>query len=160
MSLKTHEDWLWTTLFWDNFNSPLGEDKPNSLSNWNYQMCAIANYHHPLFIQEGSKYEQLKNLGEKIQIVFEDGTWCSNPYLEHGENNQKTNCIGCHQYAGEIKKSSEILVGISTNLDRYRNKNRTEFRTDYSWAINFGGQNISRIFKQVIEHYDIYDPSQ
>jgi mono/diheme cytochrome c family protein len=27
-------------------------------------------------------------------------TWCSNPYVEKGKGNARTNCIGCHQHGG------------------------------------------------------------
>jgi hypothetical protein len=62
--------------------------------------------------------------------VHGQNTWCSNPFLEKGAHNAQTNCIGCHQHAGDPKTLDAVLDFPEAG----RSLVRQSFPADYSWS--------------------------
>ncbi|NIS36800.1 MAG: hypothetical protein GWN73_40355, partial [Actinobacteria bacterium] len=55
-------------------------------------------------------------LASALRAAAGGPSWCSNPYIEHGRGNARTNCIGCHQHGG-----SEVFTDRDGDgaLDRF-----------------------------------------
>jgi hypothetical protein len=121
---KELRKWLWITLWWSpDPDTDFGADRPLSLGGvWrNYKMCVATAHDH----------------------------WCSNPYLEKGAGNARTNCIGCHQQAGSTLKPEDILA----MPDNGRGEARANFPTDYLWAFDHT-DNLSRVIADETAYYD------
>lgn len=158
MTVKTHMHWLWSTLWWSPNNGILGQDRPDSMRNLDYQMCAVSDYTHTYQEDQFSSDPELGQMLAAISNMHPDGSWCSNPYLEEGDHNNKTNCIGCHQHAGDIYSSDEILAGLTEQLPYFQNQQTETFTNDYNWSLDFANQNIQVTLKQVVDYFDTYDP--
>lgn len=107
---KELRHWQWITLWWS--ESPdvaFGEDRPDGFLDgldpvWgHYQLCAVVDYAEGDPDPVGRVRERYPSLAAALEAVGSAPgapTWCSNPYVEHGRNNARTNCIGCHQHGG------------------------------------------------------------
>lgn len=142
---REFEDWIWVSAWWsDSPDSDFGEDRPDEIQKlgapWNqYKICAVSSY-----VQNASELEELAktypSLAEAYKSVLNDSgaSWCSNPYIERGVNNQKTNCIGCHQFAGTDVSQAEI-ISDSLRFPHFGNlKQREDFPSDYIWSATQG----------------------
>ena len=149
---KELRHWVWTTLWWsDSPESDFGEDRPESIkamsSIWaNYKMGVVVDY------KEGdpnpsARFPEHPSLAAALEATSGELTWLSNPYIEHGRGNARTNCIGCHQHGGStmgpdldgdgaIDPIDLELIISSENLypKNGRTKERTLFPTDYLWS--------------------------
>jgi len=106
---KELRHWQWITLWWsDKPETDFGADRPNVMARqldpvWqNYKMCVVDGFTEK-DPAPSSHYPQLPSLAAAIDSTsggVDSPTWCSNPYIEHGRNNARTNCVGCHQHAG------------------------------------------------------------
>ncbi len=154
---KEMRHWQWVTLWWsDNENNDFGADRPDSVKNglppvWShYKMCAVSWFEEedPQLMQ---RYQSLPSLSAALAATGGVGepTWCSNPYLEHGGNNARTNCIGCHQHGGsrvayDIDDDGILdplnLETIISNETLYpeagRLQIRDQFPADYLYSFN------------------------
>ncbi|MHC4836646.1 MAG: c-type cytochrome [Planctomycetota bacterium] len=155
---KELRHWVWITLWWsDDPDSDFGADRPASFgelpSPWsNYKMCVATDYIEgdadPL-----ARYGDFPSLQAALAATGHATgapTWCSNPYIEHGAGNARTNCIGCHQHAGtrEYADGSDFdLESVIANENPTPNasnphpangriRQRSVFATDYSWAFS------------------------
>ncbi|SMF22520.1 hypothetical protein [Pseudobacteriovorax antillogorgiicola] len=155
LSAKTHEHWLWSSLWWDPLQSPLGQDRPASLSSYHYQMCSVASYNQQ-DLRHNFSDASLLGFYNAFSTLDHTQTWCSNPYIEHGKNNQKTNCLGCHQYAGEISRSQDITEILNNDPTQLISQYRTSFQSDYTWSLFFGANNIQRQMQQVVSYFQTY----
>ena len=149
LSLKTDEHWLWSSIWWDPERSPLAEDRPDSLAS-NYQMCAVSDYKSSTANIDGMEFPALQTFLTSVHERFSTSSWCSNPYIEHGTNNHKTNCIACHQYAGDIQHSESLVMRLTNDLDSLQQQQRSVFKTDYAYTPNFGGKNFKMIFSRTL----------
>jgi hypothetical protein len=136
---KELRDWIWISLFWsDTPSSDFGADRPADFTGpfGSYKMCVVVGY------DEGDPGDPTlpPSLGSALAATraFGPRTWCSNPYLEHGTANAKTNCIGCHQHAGTDLMTSAILEGPSAFPDGSRAKSRMNFPADYTFTTTTG----------------------
>ena len=160
---KESRDWVWISLWWsDTPSEDFGEDRPASLSGvWsNYKMCVVTDFN-----DAASDHDEVKrrypSLASALNVVT-DGknpdhrSWCSNPYLEKGRNNQRTNCIGCHQYAGTSEASDQIP---SSDLfpDFGRARVLPSFATDYLWSVTSDPENLREKVRARVTYHDIYD---
>jgi len=100
-------------------------------------------------------------------------TWCSNPYIEMGLGNARTNCIGCHQHAGmDINPDDTFSFHKATNdkeLDERnaakdarnnklyphggRSRVRANFPGEYLWSFSDGPDFIQSEMSQTITSY-------
>ncbi|PIU01180.1 MAG: hypothetical protein COT74_01360 [Bdellovibrionales bacterium CG10_big_fil_rev_8_21_14_0_10_45_34] len=131
---KVLKDWLWVTLWWSNEpDSDFGADRPQSLQEksvlTNYKLCSVSTFER---LPHGRVAKSLELASDEAHSSSLGASWCSNPYIEQGEHNAKTNCIGCHQHAGTKVKQSEILENLET-LGLLRN--REDFPSDYVWSL-------------------------
>lgn len=155
---KELRHWNWISLWWsDEPDADFGADRPDSFaelpSAWsNYKMCVVVDYLES-DEEAAARFDELPSLRAAIEATGAGAntpSWCSNPYIEDGPGNARTNCIGCHQHAGSRfdEQGQElalpaIITEPGTELDatnRYpangRTRRRTHFATDYSWAFS------------------------
>ena len=157
---KESKDWVWITLWWsDNPDEDFGADRPESLNGvWsNYKMCVVTDFSDSAQDQDELK-QKYPTLASALAAT-KDGknqSWCSNPYLEKGKNNQKTNCIGCHQYAGTSELSDQIPSSASIQ-DFGRGRILPTFATDYLWSITSDPENLREKIRARVSFHDIYD---
>jgi hypothetical protein len=151
---KESEDWLWISLWWsEKPDEDFGADRPEALAHgpWsNYKMCVTGSFEESPE-DDSDLLASFPSLGSAI--LASRGTsglsWCSNPYLEKGTGNQKTNCIGCHQHAGTSIEQTDILG--STNHGRGRILR--DFPADYLWSLNFGTEKISHMLSERVRYH-------
>jgi hypothetical protein len=80
----------------------------------------------------------LRAVHQQAQSDYPNGaapTWCSNPYIELGAHNDKTNCIGCHQHAGSDVFGDDTLADDARFPGTGRVQRRRNFPTDYLWSL-------------------------
>ncbi|MEP6860291.1 MAG: PPC domain-containing protein [Deltaproteobacteria bacterium] len=162
---KELDHWLWITLWWSpDPDSDFGADRPAAIAAlpgpWkNYKMCVTAGYVEndpdPRGGFDGT-------LGDSLAAVSaarggQGGpSWCSNPYIELGDGNAATNCIGCHQHGG-TELLPEAILSDEPHFGSTRVRNN--FFTDYTWAIKGGrGEDLSSIVQAEVDYWDANDP--
>jgi hypothetical protein len=159
---KELDHWLWITLWWSpDPDADFGADRPASIAAlpgpWrNYKMCVATQY---LEGDPDPRGGLPCSLGDALAAVHRGSgspTWCSNPYLELGEGNAATNCIGCHQHGGTELTAETILATLPHHgSTRVRNN----FFTDYLWALKGGrGDDLSSIVQAEVDYWDANDP--
>lgn len=158
ITTKELRHWTWVTIWWsDKPNEDFGQDRPESIKAlggpWsNYKMCVVTDFDEkdpdPRGGYEGS-------LGDALAAVHGKSTWCSNPFIEKGAHNAQTNCIGCHQHAGDPRALDKILVSFPSEG---RTQIRTGFPTDYSWAVAppTGPDQKDRFLQMMVTRADAY----
>lgn len=162
MMTKELDHWLWITLWWSpNPDSDFGADRPAAIASlpgpWkNYKMCVVTSYLEGDADPRGGFAGTLGDALEAVNPGDGTPTWCSNPYLELGEGNAATNCIGCHQHGGTELSPESILATLPHHgSTRVRNN----FFTDYLWAIKGGqGEDLSAIIQAEVDYWDANDP--
>lgn len=132
---KELRHWVWVTVWWSpNADEDFGQDRPQFIKDlgepWSsYKMCVVTDFDEhdpdPRGGFDGS-------LGDALAATHGQHTWCSNGFIEKGKHNAQTNCIGCHQHAGDIRALDKVLT---TFPNQGRGENRLAFPMDYSWAI-------------------------
>ena len=159
---KELRHWQWITLWWsDKPDTDFGEDRPASFDAlpgmWgNYKMCVVVDYTEG-DADPAARFGDFPSLQAALEATGSTGgapTWCSNPYIEHGAGNARTNCIGCHQHAGTrfaepVDGTSPgafdleaVIADASSDVadTRFpangRLRRRSHFATDYSWAFS------------------------
>lgn len=144
---KDLDDWLWISAWWsENPESDFGEDRPASVkalgAPWNqYKICAVSSYvQDPAELKEMAKTHPSLAAAYEAVLGTEGLSWCSNPYIEKGDHNPRTNCIGCHQFAGTDVDQAEILSDAERFPHFGRSKQREDFPTDYIWTATKGSQ--------------------
>ncbi len=101
-------------------------------------MCVVSSY------DEGSVDPSAEvsdtSLGQSLGVAFEKSkphTWCSNPFIERGKGNARTNCIGCHQHAGSHVSPDEVFKSMDPRFpDNGRSRMRSNFPSDYLWSFD------------------------
>jgi mono/diheme cytochrome c family protein len=174
---KEMRHWQWVTLWWsDKENSDFGADRPEFIQKdlpavWsNYKMCAVTWFEEedPELAQ---RYQSLPSLGAALAATggLGEPTWCSNPYLEHGRNNARTNCIGCHQHGGsrvayDIDEDGildpldlETIISNETLFpDAGRTQIRDQFPADYLYSFN-KVDDLAGMIKNEVDFYESTD---
>jgi hypothetical protein len=135
---KELRHWVWVTVWWSaEPDTDFGEDRPEAIKKlgapWDrYKMCVVTDYDERDPDPRGG---QGGTLGDALAAVHGPSSWCSNPFIERGAHNAQTNCIGCHQHAGDIAALDPVL----TDPERFPRAGRTllrkAFPADYSWAV-------------------------
>ncbi|MEE2758296.1 MAG: c-type cytochrome [Myxococcota bacterium] len=169
---KELRHWVWVTLWWsDTPESDFGADRPASLTRnadsvWNnYKMTVVVDYEErdP---DVTSGLEAFPSLQDALAVQSSALTWASNPYIEHGRGNARTNCIGCHQHGGSTVAFDLNNDGRldALDLDRIisdetlyplngRTKQRTIFPTDYLWTTQ-RVDNLRQLMLTEVRHFD------
>lgn len=142
---KEFDDWIWISAWWSaKPNEDFGEDRPDFIQKlgapWNqYKICAVSSY-----VQDAKELDEIAKSNPSLAAAYravlnESGaSWCSNPYIERGINNQKTNCIGCHQFAGTDVSQMDIISDASRFPHFGNTKQREDFPADYIWSATQG----------------------
>ena len=140
---KELRKWLWVTMWWaPDGDGDFGADRPADLEAdpifRHYKMCVVSAH------------------DERDPSQPPGPTWCSNPYLERGAGNTRTNCIGCHQHGG-TSLAPETIIGDETRFPANgRTEVRANFPTDYSWALT-REDNLARIVADEVAYYDSFE---
>ncbi|MCX5745289.1 MAG: PPC domain-containing protein [Proteobacteria bacterium] len=157
---KELDHWLWITLWWSpQPDVDFGADRPPALASpgpWrNYKMCVVSDYVEQ---DPDARGGQAGSLGDALAAVHGGvgaPSWCSNPYVELGEGNAATNCIGCHQHGGTNTTAESILT---TQPHHGTTRVRNNFFTDYVWAIKGGGgDDLSSYIQAEVDYWDAND---
>ena len=146
---KELRHWTWITLWWsDQPTVDFGADRPASISGaWaQYKMGVTVDYEEA-DPDVSSGFEAMPTLAAALNATRSSLTWSSNPYIEHGRGNARTNCIGCHQHGGattgfdldgESSGDTFELEAVITDETHFpgngRAKIRDIFPADYLWS--------------------------
>ena len=174
---KETRHWQWVTLWWsDKADTDFGADRPSAITEglpsvWSrYKMCAVTWFEEE-DPQLAERYQELPTLSAALAATGGTGepSWCSNPYLEHGPNNARTNCIGCHQHGGSRVAHDldndgtpdaldlELIIG-NENLfpEAGRKQIREQFPADYLYSFNHV-DDLAGMIASEVEFYDSTD---
>ncbi len=172
---KELRHWTWVTMWWsDQPDTDYGADRPDFIRERldpvfsNYKMCIVADYEEG-DTDPGQAFEGQPTLAAALRAAAGGPSWCSNPYIEHGRGNARSNCIGCHQHAGsEVFKDLdgdgaldpfdlEAVIGDEAQFpDTGRRQIRQVFPSDYSWAFN-RVDDLSQVIRSEVDHFDFVD---
>ena len=159
---KELRHWVWTTIWFSpKADEDFGQDRPDSIKTlggpWkNYKMCAVTDFDEkdpdPRGGYEGS-------LGDALEAVHGPQTWCSNSFIEKGDHNAGTNCIGCHQHAGDTTGLTQIIGDETRYPNHGRTKVRESFPADYSWAFATpdSPDQKDRLLRTIVTRVKAYD---
>jgi len=155
---KELDHWFWTTLWWSpEPDTDFGADRPeHSNSPWDhYKLCSVVAFDEGDPDPSGGFADDVPSLGASLAATHggEGGrTWCSNPYLEEGDGNAASNCIGCHQHAGTGLRSEDILADQGRFPDHGRRLVRSAFPSDYVFAVSVG-DDLGAMYRETEDHY-------
>ena len=175
---KEARHWVWVTMWWsDKPDDDFGADRPEAFSGldsaWsNYKMCVVVDYTEGDADPAG-RYGDHPTLAAALAASADGGgapTWCSNPYIEHGAGNARTNCVGCHQHAGtrEFPDGSEFeleqviaeenasITAANPFPANGRIRRRDTFATDYSWAFS-RMDDLTELMRKEVEFENVTD---
>ena len=171
---KELRHWVWVSLWWsDSPRSDFGADRPASIQAldpvWsNYKMGVVVDYLEG-DADPAAHYPDHPSLAASLNASLSQETWLSNPYIEHGRGNAKTNCVGCHQHGGSIvgqdlNGDGELdpfdleLVIDSPELfpSNGRTKIRSMFPADYLWSTS-RVDSVSQVIRSQVENFDYAD---
>lgn len=134
---KELRHWVWVTVWWSATpDEDFGQDRPEEIKRlgapWNnYKMCVVTDFEEkdpdPRGGFDGS-------LGDALAATHGKASWCSNGFIEKGAHNAETNCIGCHQHAGDVGSLDRVLTDPEKFPLAGRTQTRKGFPADYSWA--------------------------
>jgi mono/diheme cytochrome c family protein len=171
---KELRHWMWITLWWsDTPKDDFGADRPKDFNNldpvWsNYKMGVVVDY------KEGDSnpaqwFADQPTLADALIAVQHEQSWLSNPYIEHGRGNARTNCIGCHQHGGstvgyDLDSDGSLdpfdLEMVIQNDALYPFNGRSEIRAvfpaDYLWSTQ-RVDNISDVIVRGVENFELQD---
>jgi len=149
---KELDHWLWITLWWSpSPNDDFGADRPASLTGVfaNYKMCAVSDFAERDPRRDGG---YAGALGAAAAATHDQRSWCSNPFLEQGKGNARTNCVGCHQHGGSDVASDDIVADPAQFPDHGRIQVRNNFPGDYVFATRTG-DDLSRAFADIVTYW-------
>jgi len=175
---KETRHWVWVTMWWsDTPDEDFGADRPAEFaqldSAWsNYKMCVAVDYTES-DVDPASRYGDIPSLQAAIEASGQEGgapSWCSNPYIEHGAGNARTNCIGCHQHAGTreypdgsdfdleavIEEEGSEITAANPFPHNGRTRRRDVFATDYSWAFS-RMDDLTELIRKEVEFENVTD---
>jgi len=176
---KELRHWQWITMWWsDTPDSDFGADRPEGFGDgldpvWsNYKLCSAVWYDEEDPDPAGRFDDSHPSLAAALRAVgSEPGapTWCSNPYIEHGRNNARTNCIGCHQHGGATVAHDrdgdgtpdafdlERVIDDETFFpDAGRPQQREVFDADYLYSFN-RVDDFSAMIRREIDFFERVD---
>ena len=171
---KELRHWVWTTLWWsDDAAVDFGADRPDTFGAldpvWsNYKMCVVVDYLEG-DADPAAHFSSTPSLAAALAVPGAGTTWCSNPYVEHGRGNARTNCIGCHQHGGSLAGPDgdgdgrpdpfvlERVIDSETLFpDNGRAQMRQVFPTDYLWS-TLRVDDVARTMAHEVQTFDALD---
>jgi hypothetical protein len=163
-SLRMKQQWFWTSLWLGSESGQeLAVDQADTLQEpWkNYRLCSVDAWQTPLR-QQTIDAAWPGPLADFARLLVDKGlwNWCSNPYLEPGPNNHKTNCIGCHQHAGLNWTQHEFVQRLTDDLSSLIHRTSPQGLADYVWSLFAGPDPLVQPLMDDIEFFDVYDPFQ
>lgn len=153
---KELEHWVWVTLWWsDRPGEDFGADRPADFPAPfdHYKLCSVVAFEEGDPDPQGGALDA--SLGRALAATHAgvgSPTWCSNPYIERGDGNASTNCVGCHQHAGTRLTSESILADREAFPDFSRPELRESFPADYVFSVR-AGDDLGAMFVETEEHY-------
>jgi len=172
---KELRHWVWVTLWWsDTPNKDFGEDRPaafktNLDSVWSHYKMAVVTHYRERDPDPGQSFDEYPSLQAALRVKHGDSTWASNPYIEHGRGNARTNCIGCHQHGGSTVAydrdddgALDPLVPEDIIADGYRFplngrvQIRRTFPMDYLWSTQ-RVDNLRQVMLTEVSHFERVD---
>jgi hypothetical protein len=163
-SLRLKQDWYWTSLWLgQGFGQDWASDQPGDwMQPWtNYRLCSVDGWQEPLRDQAiGANWPA--ELADLARLLRERKfyNWCSNPYLEPGPNNHKTNCVGCHQYAGFNWTQEDFRRRLNDAFMSMIQRSVETGPADFVWSLYAGPEPLLQPLMDDIEFFDVYDPYQ
>ncbi len=162
---KELREWVWITLWWSpRPDQDFGEDRPEAIralgGPWShYKMCVVTAFDEQGGFTEAERaaYPTLAAAFDGANSQLGGASWCSNPYIEEGAHNQRSNCMGCHQHAGSSLDPKDILAGGDRFPKNGAVRVRENFPSDYLWSFAKDPERLSGYIRNQISHYDIYD---
>jgi hypothetical protein len=153
---KELDHWLWITLWWSGDpDRDFGADRPAAIAAlpgpWrHYKMAVTTAFRDADLDPSGGATDP--SLAAALGAVYPAGgaSWASNPYIELGHGNGRTNCVGCHQHGGTTLDSATIIADPARFPDHGRGQQRNNFPSDYSWAVTQGDR-LGRMFADEVE---------
>ncbi|WP_218110144.1 hypothetical protein [Oligoflexus tunisiensis] len=150
---KDQKDWVWITAWWSaDPDGDFGSDRPDFIKDLGplfhrYKICAVTRFQDDAadWDELAQKYPDLVAALNAARNGNPGASWCSNPYLEFGAHNQRTNCIGCHQFAGTDARQENILQDAIQFPQHGSRRQRSTFVTDYVWSAALGGQSLHQL---------------
>jgi hypothetical protein len=164
---KELPDWAWITLWWsDQPDADFGEDRPEFIralgGPWsNYKMCIAVDYEdHASLDDLENEYPSLVAALKSAAHYTAPFAWCSNPYIEKGQSNHRTNCIGCHQHGGAGVRPDTVIKDEKNFPDGGRRRVRESFPADYLWSFGVGEVGFANFIEDTIKDYKNNDRSE
>lgn len=171
---KELRHWAWVSLWWsDTPTNDFGADRPEGFRSavepvWqNYKLCTVTDYVEG-DADPAARFGEAPTLAAALTAaanVPAGPSWCSNPYIEHGRGNARTNCIGCHQHGGSLvgpdidqdgKLDAFPLERVIDSEQLFplngRARVRDVFPTDYLWS-TLRIDDVAHLFKSEVEQY-------
>jgi hypothetical protein len=163
-SLRLDQNWYWTSLWLgQGATADLSSDQGETLgSPWNnYRLCSVDAWYEPLRDQMiDTNWPAPIAATARLLIDKKLYNWCSNPYLEPGPNNHKTNCTGCHQYAGFNWTQQDFRQRLTDDLRSLVDRSSEPGPADFVWSLYAGPEPLIQPLMDDIEFFDVYDPYQ
>jgi hypothetical protein len=163
---KELRHWLWISIWWSpEPDTDFGADRPDAIRRlggpWaSYKMCVVTDFEEKDPDPTGGFPTGPGSLGDALAAVHAGAsgpTWCSNPYLERGQHNAQTNCIGCHQHAGTNLQSEDVLADPEKFPASGRRRVRNNFPSDYLFAATALPEGLAQIIDAQVSHFDSID---
>ena len=179
---KELRHWQWITLWWSDLpDEDFGEDRPAFVRDAipsvfsNYKMCAVSFYEEA-DTDVASAYGEAPSLAEALRASNDGGagapTWCSNPYIEHGRHNARTNCVGCHQHGGSAVMRDRdgdgaldpfdldaVIDDETTFPQTGRTQVRDMFPADYLWSLT-RVDDLAHVIESEVRYFDRIDETR
>lgn len=141
LTLKLDKKWFWTSHWLD--------DKTQTAV---YKSCSTLAF-TPLAKTDRGEFENEIHKAEALS----GQSWCSNPYLETGLQNHRTNCIGCHQHAGTPWTEDDFNDRLQNDIQLLLGDAKIASRTDQVWSLLNGPEPFVSYISQEIDYFDVYD---
>ncbi len=162
---KELDHWFWLTLWWSpDPDSDFGADRPDAVPApfGNYKLCSVVDFIENDPDPTGGFAASQPSLGAALARTHSGvggPSWCSNPYIERGDGNAMTNCIGCHQHAGTGLTPLEILADGAQFPEFGRALVRDDFPSDYVFDAA-AGDDLRAMFEETEDHYRTGDVAE
>jgi mono/diheme cytochrome c family protein len=171
---KELRHWMWITLWWsDEPNVDFGADRPATMAAldpvWSrYKMGVVVDYNEA-DLNPAQWFPNAPTLAASLQAVQHERSWLSNPYIEHGRGNARTNCVGCHQHGGSTvghdlngdgAPDAFDLEAVIDNETLFQHNGRAQMRSvfpaDYLWSTT-RVDDLSELLRSEVTNWDIQD---